>query len=225
MLVFHIFAGVIGLLTGVVALALRKGSRWHRKAGNVFFISVLMAAASAMYMSVTVKDEFPFYAIIIFYLTSTSWATIKRPQGKIGRFELIAFLVIAAIAISLITLALDPANGEQGTNESGLYFFFGAVASLATLLDLNMIVRGGLRGGHRIARHLWRMCLSMIAGMASFLDQEQFIPNYLLDTQLLWVPLLLMFMMMVYWLLRVLFTKWMSNSKTMVRDKNLLSRT
>jgi uncharacterized membrane protein len=224
-LMIHIFSGAIALLFGASALTFRKGSCWHRKAGNIFFISVLVASICAMYMSVMFKHEFPFYPIIIFYLVATSWVTIKRPQGKIGRFEIGAFLIITIITISLFTLALDPANGPQGTNESGLYFFFGVVAALAATLDLNMIIRGGLTGGHRIARHLWRMCLALTAGMASFLDQKQFIPKFLLDTELLWIPLPLMLVLMTYWLSRLLFTKFYNKLTIISSNRNSVSGT
>ena len=39
------------------------------------------------------------------------------------------------------------------------YFILGSFVAMAALLDLNMIMRGGFKGAHRIARHLWRMCL------------------------------------------------------------------
>lgn len=34
-LVFHISAGILGVLSGAVAMSFRKGSRGHRVAGNV----------------------------------------------------------------------------------------------------------------------------------------------------------------------------------------------
>ena len=45
----HVSGGVIGLVSGAVALSFRKGSRAHRVAGNVFFISMLIAAAAGTY--------------------------------------------------------------------------------------------------------------------------------------------------------------------------------
>jgi uncharacterized membrane protein len=50
-LVFHICAGTIGLLSGAVGIAVRKGSRQHRVAGNVFLVSMLSLAVSAVYLS------------------------------------------------------------------------------------------------------------------------------------------------------------------------------
>src|SRR5258706_5561628 len=47
-LAFHICAGILGLLSGGLAVAFRKGSRRHQVAGNVFVISMLSLSASAV---------------------------------------------------------------------------------------------------------------------------------------------------------------------------------
>ena len=41
-LVIHICAGTLGLLSGAAAMALRKGSRRHGAAGNVFVVAMLV---------------------------------------------------------------------------------------------------------------------------------------------------------------------------------------
>jgi uncharacterized membrane protein len=46
LIVFHICAGTIALLPGLVAMSLRKGSRRHGLAGDVFVISMLGLGAS-----------------------------------------------------------------------------------------------------------------------------------------------------------------------------------
>jgi uncharacterized membrane protein len=220
MLIFHIIAGTLALIAGSFALFSRKGVKLHRSAGNVFFVSMLIVALSAMALAVIIKQEFPFIPILIFYLVATSWATVKRPAKKTGRFELAACLLILAIALGMFMQGLDPANNEHGSNESGLYFFFGSVAALAGLLDINMIIRGGLAGAHRIARHLWRMCFAMTGAMASFLAQEQVIPKFLVNSNLLWLPILLMLVLMLFWLIRVVFFK-----KTSYGDKIIIDNT
>ena len=45
-LVFHICGGVVGVLAGTAAMSFRKGSRWHRIAGNVFFVGSECASQS-----------------------------------------------------------------------------------------------------------------------------------------------------------------------------------
>ena len=57
-LLLHICAGTTGVLSGFVAVFLRKGSRWHRIIGNVFFIAMLVLGGSGAYMAV-VKSQVP----------------------------------------------------------------------------------------------------------------------------------------------------------------------
>jgi uncharacterized membrane protein len=51
--VVHICAGVVGVLSGSMALVVRKGSRLHRRSGDVFVISMLSMAAAGAYVAFT----------------------------------------------------------------------------------------------------------------------------------------------------------------------------
>ena len=50
-LLLHICSGIVGLLSGAVAITLRKGSRRHVTAGIVFAISMLCLAGSGTYLA------------------------------------------------------------------------------------------------------------------------------------------------------------------------------
>ena len=206
MLILHICVGFLVLVFGSCALFFRKGSKRHAKAGTIFFLSMLIVTLSAMYFAVQ-KNEFPFIPILVCYLVITSWMTVKHSKHNISIYEISAFIIISALAIGMLRLGVMPTTKEE-SNESGLYLFFGSIAALAAILDLNMIVRGGLKGSHRIARHLWRMCFAMTGAMASFFDQKRFIPDIIRETHLHQIALLLMLVLMLYWLCKVLFTKW-----------------
>ena len=72
-----------------------------------------------------------------------------------------------------------------------------------------MILRGGVFGKHRIARHLWRMCFALFVAAASvFLGQPQVFPALMREGQVLFVPVVLVVAVLFYWLIRVLFTNW-----------------
>ncbi len=43
LLILHILAGSIALLTGTVAMAVRKGGKLHRASGNVFTVAFAIA--------------------------------------------------------------------------------------------------------------------------------------------------------------------------------------
>src|ERR1035438_2606094 len=96
-LVLHISAGILGLLSGTVAMSFRKGSRGHRVAGKVFVISMLSMAVFAVYLAF-MKSQVTnvIGGVLTFYLVGTGWATAKRQDGETGIFDWVA-LVFALV--------------------------------------------------------------------------------------------------------------------------------
>jgi hypothetical protein len=88
----------------------------------------------------------------------------------------------------------------------GPYFFLGSVALLASIGDVRMLVRRGVCGTQRIARHLWRMCFALfIASSSIFLARAQLFPMILRHTGALYLLSFLPLMLMIFWLIRVRF--------------------
>jgi hypothetical protein len=80
--------------------------------------------------------------------------------------------------------------------------------ALAAALDLNFILRGGVSGVQRIARHAWRMCAALlIAAFSFFLGQQKVMPELIQGSPLLFVPPLAVLTAMIFWLLRIRFSK------------------
>lgn len=209
----HISMGAVGLLSGAAALSFRKGSRLHRAAGNIFFPSMLIMSAIGAYGSLYVPEMISVVAgVLTFYLVATAWMTVMRKEGETGLFEFGAVLVALAVAAAGFIFGLEAANSETGLKDgfpAGPHFFFGAVALLAAALDIRMILRGGVFGAQRIVRHLWRMCFALFIAAASlFLGQPQVFPESIRETQILYAPVIVVVVLMVFWLFRVLFTNW-----------------
>jgi uncharacterized membrane protein len=51
-LVVHICAGTLGLLSGTAAMSFRKGSPRHSLAGKVFVATMLTMAVAAVYLAI-----------------------------------------------------------------------------------------------------------------------------------------------------------------------------
>lgn len=84
-LIIHICGGIIGVLSGSIALIVRKGSRWHRKSGDVFVISMLCMAAAGAYVAFTKSQPSNIIAgAFTFYLVATAWLTVLR-EGQRDR--------------------------------------------------------------------------------------------------------------------------------------------
>jgi hypothetical protein len=186
-------------------MAFRKGSRRHGLAGNVFVIAMLSLGASGAYLAF-MKSEMDnvIGGVLTIYLVPTSWMTAGRRDGQTGTFDWVALLVPLAVAAGLVIIGL----GEARRSESPLGSF--VTASLALLLaagDVRMFLRG-LSGTQRIARHLWRMCFAwFVAAISVFQARQEIFPVILRKTDLLVFLTYLPLLLMIFWLVRVLFTK------------------
>ena len=216
LLLFHITAGGFGLIFGATALFSRKGAWLHRAAGSVFFIAMLLMSASGALYAI-VKPAAAYLNVVVatvtFYLVLTSWMTVQRKEGEIGAFEKIAPLAALAAGAAGLTFGVEAINSARGQMDgipAAPYFFFGAVGLFAAALDVSVILRRGVSGAQRIARHLWRMCLALlIAALAFFVGQgTNVFPAWLRETKIQFAPLIVVLVLTAFWLLRVLLTNW-----------------
>jgi hypothetical protein len=82
----------------------------------------------------------------------------------------------------------------------------GSVAVLAVTGDVRMLMRRGISGTQRIARHLWRMCFALfIAASSIFLARQHVFPALLRKTGVLVLLSFLPLILMIFWLIRVRF--------------------
>lgn len=206
-LVLHIGGASLGMLSGAVAILAPKGGRLHRWAGNVFFGAMLAMSGVGAIVAPMMPDRISgTMGLFTFYLTLTAWAAVKRPPGRIGRFETGAMLLgLAAVAafLSLAWIGSQLPKGEIDGQPAALGFVFGAVASLAVACDLGMIRRGGLAGPARTARHLWRMSLALFVAWGSFAGQPRAQPDALRGSPWLFLPALGVLALLAFWMIRV----------------------
>lgn len=214
LMIFHITAGSFALGAGAAALFSRKGAWLHRTTGNAFVVAMLLMSVSGGVLAVLKPAAATFNIIvssITIYMVSTSWATVTRKERESGAFEIAACLAILAVAAGAAVLGVQAMQAQK--NVGGMLFFsFAGVAALAAVADVSVILRGGVSGAQRIARHLWRMSAAMfLATLAFFVGQgANVFPQWIRDTNLLPVPMLIVLALMVFWLVRVLFTNWYS---------------
>ncbi len=114
-------------------------------------------------------------------------------------------LLVAYFGIQLGLESLRYGDGTIDGQPAFVAIAFGTVALVAALLDLRMILAGGIKGAHRLARHLWRMCFALFLAAASFfLGQAQVFPEAVRQPALLAAPVVLVLVIMLYYLIRLL---------------------
>ena len=210
LMLFHVVTGTVAVLAGAAALFARKGGRVHRAAGNLFFVTMLCMATAGATIAFRQPTMITVLAgVFTVYLVATAWAAVRRPAGTVGAFDYLALAVALTISAGGLVFgmqALDSAEGLKDGFSHEPYFFFAGLALIAAGLDVNQLVRRGLAGAHRIARHLWRMCLALYIAAGSLFTGPgaQAFPESLRGTAVLSVPENLVALLMLFYLARVL---------------------
>jgi hypothetical protein len=230
-LMLHIGSGTLGIASGFVAASLKKGSHRHAIAGNVFVISMLLLAGTGAYMA-TLKHQ-PgniMGGVLTLYLVATAWLTARREGTGTGMWDWAALLVVLTLATFELTYGTEAAlspTGMKADYPPGPYFMLGTVALLATVGDIRMLVRRGISGTQRVARHLWRMCFAFfIAASSLFLARQQYFPELMRRTGVLYLLSFLPLVLMIFWLVRVRFARAYKRktAPTRVPDVSVLAR-
>src|SRR5215510_2003688 len=198
-LLLHISSGTLALLAGATTMSFRKGSQRHRMVGNVFVMSMLGLGASGALMGF-MKHEVLNVAMgtLTCYLVATARMTARRGDGETSILDWGALLVPLAVGTILITY------GAKGGDAAAPDFIFGSVALLFATGDVRMLVRGGLFGAHRIARHLLRMCFALFIATGSlFLARPHLFPAVLRKAGVIFLLGILPLILLIFWLMRM----------------------
>jgi hypothetical protein len=213
----HIISGLIGLVSGFIAVFAVKGMRLHRKSGIVFVYSMVVLGLTGAVLGV-IKNE-PGNVVagaLACYFVVTAFLTVRQGSTDLRSLAAVAMLVALAISGLLFhraALAFNTPAGHINGVPWGMSFFMGFVILLAAAGDLRVLLRGPLQGSLRIARHLWRMCFALFVASGSFfLGQAQVFPKPMRIYPLLAIPALLPLVLLLYWLARVRFTQWYRRS-------------
>ena len=126
----------------------------------------------------------------------------------------------AALMMAIALALLSTIGGVQRINSPDLSpggvperfigvmsFILAAVLFVAAAGDVRIMRYGPLRGGPRLARHLWRMCFALFIAAGSFFSIRErvalLLPPPLTIGPLRALPIVLLFGVMFYWLWRV----------------------
>ena len=87
----HIAGGVLALVTGAVAISVRKGGSTHAKVGIGFCVSMFVLGVTASILApLKSPPDSPIGGIMVCYFVATGWLAARQRGGRPGTFEKIA---------------------------------------------------------------------------------------------------------------------------------------
>jgi hypothetical protein len=208
LLLIHITGGTVGLISGFVTVALRKGSNRHRIAGYVFVAAMLTMSSAGAYMAIRRFEPGNILGgTLTFYLVATA-AMVFRPRIGLARFfDWSALALAAGVGVAELVCAYQAATSPTGQRYGyppAPFLIFGCIALLAGAGDLRMLLRSTMTRTQTLIRHLWRMCFGLFIASASvFLARPHLFPAIMQKSGALIFLTVLPLLLMLFWFIRV----------------------
>ena len=204
LLPIHIVAGGVAMVLGAVALLARKGAPLHRRSGQIFVLSMLTMGITASVLGPIGGGVMPVYFVV------TALTTVRPVTAWTRWVNLSALVVAIVLALGSMEKGLRAFASPHGLLNGVpffMLFFIGTVMALAAAGDVRVMHFGPLRGGPRLARHLWRMCFALFIAAGSFFSVQsrvaRLLPEPFTTPAMRILPIALLFIAMFYWLWRV----------------------
>jgi hypothetical protein len=208
----HIVAGGLAIVLGAVALLAAKGATLHRKSGILFVYAMLTMgiSGSVMALNQSLTNANVLGGFMSAYFVITALTTVRPVSVWSRRLDFGALAVALALASIDVVLGLKAFASPRGTINGVpffMLFFLATITMTGALGDIRVIRSGPLRGGPRLARHLWRMCFALFIAAGSFFSIRarvaKILPGPFLSGPMRALPIVLVFLAMFYWLWRV----------------------
>lgn len=197
-LIIHITAGTIALLTALAALVTTKGGSKHVKAGRMYAGAMTLVFLSALPLAFLGADIFlSLIAVFSFYLVFAGWRFARNRRGKpqLADWAAVVIMVLVGLGMWVYAAYLWQASDSQWVT-MGL---FGGIALALGVTDGRTYWRQTATGKRRIARHLTNMLAGTIATVTAVLVVN-------VDTNPIWLgwilPTLVISPLIVWWNIR-----------------------
>ncbi|MBM6500357.1 hypothetical protein [Flavobacterium macrobrachii] len=181
LLIIHIIAGSIGLLTGTINIIKKKGDKTHKSVGKFFFYSMLINGFAGFIMSLIHRNDFLLIvAVFSIYMVATGQRFLSLKQlnkeQKPKAIDWILTYTMLVFAFLFITYGSYLLINK-------VYFgivllVFGVVCCLMAIKDIK-VYKGNIKEkNYWLLLHIQRMVGSYIAALTAFIVvNNHFLPG------------------------------------------------
>ena len=202
-LIVHIGGGAIGLASATLALFLRKGSKLHKQAGQVFVIAMVSMAIPGGFMAYMAGKPFDVLSsLMTCYMVLTGFTAFKSP----ARYIPIGLMFVAGVCLTAylsVELYAVFTNIRATDAPPGAGYVFATILALALLGDYNRF-RQPYRPDQIKMRHVWRMNFGLLVATVSFFGaRPHLFPVWMQTSGLLVLLAFAPILVLVYWRIKL----------------------
>ena len=171
LLPLHILAGFVALVVAPGAMVARKGGRWHRRWGKVYFWAMAAVALTAVVLAIRGSDLFLLLAAVFaFYLAFSGYRVLYRKRPHKGdRATLLDWTVtVLALAGSGALAAYGLSTLIAGLSFGVVAVVFGGLGLLFAGLDVRSFVHLPADKNAWWFTHMGNMLGAYIATVSAF---------------------------------------------------------
>jgi uncharacterized membrane protein len=170
LLILHITGGIIGLITGSIIMAAKKGDKRHKLLGKIFSIAMLIAAISSLIMAYLHPNYFLFIIGIwttYMILTGNRALAFKQKEITFGWQDYTVSGIMLLFATGFISFGIINLIGGF---EFGIVFLvFGGLSLLMVFQDYKNFKGQTKFKNNWLMVHLQRMIGAYIASATAFM--------------------------------------------------------
>lgn len=181
LLIIHIIAGSIGLLTGTINIIKKKGDKAHKKVGEFFFYSMLINGFAGFIMSLIHRNDFLLIvAVFSIYMVATGqrFLSLKQLHKEQKPKTIDWILTYTMLVFALLFITYGSYLLINKVNFGIVLLVFGVVSCLMAIKDIK-VYKGNIKEkNYWLLLHIQRMVGSYIAALTAFIVvNNHFLPG------------------------------------------------
>jgi len=200
LIIIHASLGGLGLITGIISMASKKGQKRHKTAGKVFVYAMLASAVISIPVCFMPGHENMFlFAIAVFtiYLVLSGQRALLYKLNNLENIKTWKDWLISGV-MCLFGVALIIEGAFKVLYPNGptiLFLFFGALSLFLSVQDFRFFARKDKPATEFIGRHIGQMSGAFTASFTAFLSAGLDLKHWLA-----WVlPTVFITIWIVYW--------------------------
>ena len=195
----HAFCGGLGLITGMIAISVKKGTINHKRAGKIFSFSMVTSSLISLFVARMPNHENLFLFLIgiftIYLVLSGNRALTLKSKTKLKADNIDKSISGAMLLTSIVMIVIGIIEVTQKVNINILYVFFGSFGGFLALKDFQTFKTFTVHKNAWIKSHIGRMVGALIAFVTAFM-----VAGLHIGTTLVWIlPTILGTAYIVYW--------------------------